>query len=206
MRLPKLIQSGEWIGLILVVWLSGSRALAGTPSDRGNASWVGTWGASMTSGPTDAPVFSDQTLRQIVHTSAGGNRIRLRFSNVFGIQPLVIGAANVAIPWLGSIIEPASNRRITFGGGSSVTISAGESLLSDPLDFKLDPLSDLAVSIYLPAATPAGTVHWVARRTSYIAPGNRTGSTVLWPTSSIVFWAFITSIEVTSANAAVAIV
>jgi lysophospholipase L1-like esterase len=180
--------------------------MAGTPSDRGPASWVGTWGASMTSGPTEAPVFHDQTLRQVVHTSAGGNRIRVRFSNAFGVQPLVIGAAHVASPLLGSVIEPASDRPLTFAGRSAATVSPADSLLSDPVDFNLDALSDVAVSIYLPVATPAGTVHWAARQTSYIAPGNRTGSTLMWPTSTIAFWAFITSIEITREETAAAIV
>ena len=37
----------------------------------------------------------DQTLRLIVHTSIGGNRVRIRVSNEFGAVPLRIGAARI---------------------------------------------------------------------------------------------------------------
>src|SRR5438046_2062851 len=61
--------------------------------------WVGTWSTSevgrpQTPPPPAAPAaaapppapymhFNNQTLRQIVHTSVGGSRMRVVFSNVF---------------------------------------------------------------------------------------------------------------------------
>ncbi len=45
--------------------------------------WVGTWAASpmLADGGYRVHVFSAVTLREIVHISAGGDRVRVRFTN-----------------------------------------------------------------------------------------------------------------------------
>ena len=54
--------------------------------DRG---WVGTWTAS--SQPASAPLpINGQTLRQIVHTSIGGDSVRIRLSNAYGGEDVVV--------------------------------------------------------------------------------------------------------------------
>src|SRR4029453_13997984 len=82
---------------------------AGTPASaqavRAPDHWVGTWATAVVARPQSAapgagpavPHFNKQTLRQIVHTSLGGDRVRVVFSNVFGTAPLPVGAANVAL-------------------------------------------------------------------------------------------------------------
>ena len=61
----------------------------------GEIHWVGTWATSPQS--TNAVTFSNQTLRMIVRVSVGGEKVRVRFSNAYGTQPLVIGAAHIAL-------------------------------------------------------------------------------------------------------------
>src|SRR5438045_3036721 len=69
-------------------------AMAGNQPDNGH--WVGTWSASPQ--PAGAPIQIDgQTVRQIVHTSLGGDRVRVRLSNAYGTDGLVIGSAHVAL-------------------------------------------------------------------------------------------------------------
>src|SRR5436190_13562019 len=75
-------------------------AQAGRAADH----WVGTWATAVVARPQGPPVpgppvlnFNRQTLRQIVHTSLGGDRVRVVLSNVFGTAPLAVGAANVAL-------------------------------------------------------------------------------------------------------------
>ena len=47
------------------------------------ARWVGTWSASPQA--VVAPIqINGQTVRQIVHTSLGGGRVRVRLSNAYG--------------------------------------------------------------------------------------------------------------------------
>ena len=84
-------------------------------------------------------VFADTTLRQTVHLTAGGPKLRVRFSNAFGSAPLPITAAAVAGPAGGragvATIEPGSTRRLTFGGRPGVVIPPGAQVVSDPVDF-----------------------------------------------------------------------
>ncbi len=74
--------------------------------------------------------FSDQTVRYIVHTSIGGDRVRVRISNTFGANPIVIGAAHVARRDRGASIVPGTDRALMFSGSPSFTIPAGGLVLS----------------------------------------------------------------------------
>ena len=191
---------------VLIFLFFGHAIFAGRPATEDARVWVGTWGASMTSGPSDTPVFKDQTLREIIHTSIGGSLVRVRFSNAFGSRPLVIGAAHIAIPLWGSIVRPHSDRTLTFDGRSTTTVPPHAAALSDPIEFTLEPLSDVAVSVYLPDATSAETGHWAAAQTSYIAPGDRTSSALMWPTSATISWFFLAGVEVMTSEETRAVV
>ena len=74
---------------------------------------VGTWGGS--ADRTSANI-SDQTVRDIVHTSVGGSGLRLRLSNAFGSQAITFGRAFVGMRDTGATIQPGTNRQVTFGG------------------------------------------------------------------------------------------
>ncbi|WP_338681001.1 SGNH/GDSL hydrolase family protein [Streptomyces acidiscabies] len=58
--------------------------------------WTGTWATAQSGLPAEGP-WTDRTLRLVVHTSAGGARVRLRFDNTFASVPVRIGAATVAL-------------------------------------------------------------------------------------------------------------
>ncbi|MFX8199474.1 SGNH/GDSL hydrolase family protein, partial [Acinetobacter baumannii] len=90
---------------------------------------------------------------QIVHTSAGGGQLRLRLSNEFGTAPVIVGPVHVALSAGGSRILPNSDRTVTFGGKATTTLYAGAPLISDPIDLPVAPLSDVAISLFLPNAT-----------------------------------------------------
>jgi len=133
-------------------------------------SWISSWTASPQAPRGVMPTsFSNRTIRQVVHLSIGGNKIRLRLSNEFGTKPVLIGAASVAMAGAGSDIASASLRPLTFGGSKSVIIPPGAPALSDPAELNVAPLSDLAVSLYLPAATDLGTVHATGLQTAYVS-------------------------------------
>ena len=82
-----------------------------------------------------APGLAGATLRQVVHTSIGGASLRVRLSNLFGDGPLAVTAVHVARSRGGSVIEVASDRRLTFAGADSVRLAPGTAATSDPLDF-----------------------------------------------------------------------
>jgi hypothetical protein len=110
-----------------------------------NEHWVGTWGTAVHGPDLGVPGlantgFSNQTLRQIVHASVGGYRVRVRFS-AFGANAVTIGSAHIALHAAGPMIVPASDRTLTFGGKPSITIPAGALVLSDPVDLDVPALS-----------------------------------------------------------------
>jgi lysophospholipase L1-like esterase len=163
------------------------------------AHWVGTWGAGA-GGPSLAAKrqpLSNQTLRLIVHTSIGGSRVRIRLSNEMGDTPLTIGAAHIALRANGADIDAATDRPLTFSGSTSITIPPGAPVLSDPVDLKLPPQSDLAVSVYLPGQVGVATVHATASQANYVSqPGNFTGAANLPTQGMIHSWPFLTEVDV----------
>ncbi|MFD7658862.1 SGNH/GDSL hydrolase family protein, partial [Actinosynnema sp. NPDC059797] len=176
-----------------------------TASSHGSLSWVATWGTSPTTVPaSDTTSFEDQTLRQVVHLSVGGNSVRVRLSNEFGAEPLVIGEARVARrAGGGSAIEPGTDRRLTFGGRASATVPAGAPLLSDPVALPVRADSDLVVSIHLPERTRGNTVHAFPYQDGWVAAGNVTGARDLTPTAVLGKWHFLTGVSVSGRGEAV---
>jgi len=120
------------------------------------------------------PTFNDQTIRMIVHTSIGGHRVRVQFSNAFSGAELTIGSAHIAVRAKGSSIVPGTDRALTFAGKPTCTIRPGVLMFSDPVDLDVAPLSDLAVSIYLPKDTGPPTNHSLGMHTAWFCKGDTT--------------------------------
>jgi lysophospholipase L1-like esterase len=192
--------------LMLAGALAAGVAHAAGPADRPAAahpaptSWVGSWGSVPTTvPPASDTVFSDQTIRQTVHLSVGGSRLRVRFSNEFGTAPLVIGEAHVGRA-AGSepsrSVAAGSDRRLTFAGQVSATVPAGAPLLSDPVRLAVPAGADLVVSLYLPQPTKATTTHAFAFQDNVVAAGNVTGSRTVTPTATFQQWWFLSGVSV----------
>ena len=159
-------------------------AIAGAASGPARAGddthWVGTWGASpqLTTGDLvgTAPGFSNQTIRQIVRISVGSSKFRVRLSNEFGAQAVLIGDAHVAISAGRAAIKPGTDRVLTFSGSPTVTIPRRAAVLSDPVDLPAPNLTSLAVSLYLPQSTGPATWHVEGKQTAYIVAGDAAGA------------------------------
>jgi lysophospholipase L1-like esterase len=171
--------------------------------DPGN--WIATWATSPQPWwdadffvPIDVPrSLRNQTVRQIARVSLGGSRVRVELSNEYGTQPLVIGAAHVALAGEGSAIVAGSDRELTFGGEASVSVPPGAPILSDPLDLEVPPLGSVAVSLYLPEITPTSTFHWEGVQTGYISgEGSFVGETDFEATETITSRIFLSEILV----------
>jgi lysophospholipase L1-like esterase len=173
-------------------------------SDAGH--WVGTWNASPQS--ASHPVeLSGQTIRQIVHVSIGGARVRVRLSNAYGAGLLHIGAARVGLRSAGASIAAGSDRALTFNGSESTTIPAGALAISDPVKLNVPDRGDLAVSIYIPGNDPASTEHSLGLQTTYISPeGDFTGADTLPTATTTQSFYFLTGVEVDAATKSRAIV
>ena len=149
--------------------------------------WVGTWASSPlldahaknAEDLLTAGTQSGATLREVVHVSIGGETLRVRFSNLYGTSPLVIGPVEIAQTLKGVAIVPGTNKAVTFNGQPSVSIPPGALVVSDPTSFKLAPLSDLTVSFFLPNPTGPVTEHQLGNATSYHITGNVVSSASL---------------------------
>src|SRR5436853_513639 len=76
-------------------------------------------------GAPPPPQFNGQTLRQIIHTTFGGDRLRVVFSNVFGTAAMSIGGAGIALRDKDSAIVAGSARPLMFSGQPTTIIPAG---------------------------------------------------------------------------------
>lgn len=126
--------------------------------------------------------FENQTIRQIVHVSAGGVRVRVRLSNEYGPGALLVGSAHLALQAKGASIVPASDRALTFGGKTSITIPLGAVIVSDPVDLVVPNNGDLAVSLYVPQNTGEATFHHNAVSLAFISGPGDFSNAVDFPT------------------------
>jgi lysophospholipase L1-like esterase len=156
----------------------------GLRHDDGGRPWIATWGASPVVGtPSPFPFLvcqagtgvSDQTVRNVVFTSVGGDRARVRLTNSFGRQPLTIGGASIAIAESGARARPGTLRPLTFAGARGVTIPAGAEALSDPVAIRVPALQDLLISVFVPGASGPATNHFFAQQDNFLStPGDFT--------------------------------
>lgn len=171
--------------------------------------WIGTWAtAPQAAMPGRGQTFHNQTIRLIVHTSAGGRRVRIKISNAFGDRPLLIGAAHVARRATGADIDQTSDRTVKFGGKRSASIPAHSMVVSDPVDLDVPPLSDLAISLFFPEPTEATTSHILALQTNYISSetGDATAAVKFPVGKTIASWPFVTGVDVAVSPRGAAIV
>lgn len=187
----------------------GQTAKAQPSSDH----WVATWAASpqaraggpprapqpgATPNPAQAASFKDQTLRMVVHTSIGGSRARVQFSNAYGTAALMIGAAHIALYIKDGAIVPGSDHALTFDGKPSFSIPPGALAVSDPLNLAVPKLGDLAISVYFPNDTGPQTMHSTGLHTTYIINGDATGVAALADIPTSRSWYFLSSVDVTA--------
>jgi lysophospholipase L1-like esterase len=190
--------------LLCIASLAPTPAAAAPPDH-----WVGTWATSPVALPNTDTKYgaAETTYREIVHISLGGDTSRIILTNEFGLDSLTISSASIALRTAGSEIDVATAHALTFGGQSSVTIPPGALVVSDQIGVKLPALSDVAVSLVVPAQPiQQVTHHGFANQTSYAAPGNGAGAKSLDSPTEITNWPFLKGIDVRASGDSAAIV
>jgi lysophospholipase L1-like esterase len=174
MRTSVVLPLRALLGLTVAIgWLS---VLA--PGDDGPQRWVTTW--TTANAASDHPtVFSNQTIREIVHTTIGGSSVRIRLSNTFGTRAIRLDAVFIGLQKMepreaglqrdGAALAPRSNHEVTFGGSRSIAIPEGAEALSDPISFSVGSEQNLAISLFTAGETGPATVHGSAFQTNYVS-------------------------------------
>jgi lysophospholipase L1-like esterase len=174
---------GAIVGLILGLTSStSSRAPSARIATRNAAvvgrargHWVASWTASPeAAGPGTAfdGGFRDQTIRNVIYTSAGGTLARVRLDNTFGTGSLLIGRAAIGVVAHGASLVPGSTMTLTFGGKGSIVVAPGRQVFSDPIHLTVRPLESLAVSVFVPQPTGPPTQHDDAKEANYVVGGD----------------------------------
>ena len=140
--------------------------------------WVGTWGtAPQLVEPRNmppAPGLSNNTLRQVVCISIGGESLQVRFSNKFSKSPVTMDAVQIAVSKGGSAIDKSTIKELKFNGMPEITMDPGTAVTSDPVSFDLEPRMEVAITISFGETSPDVTGHPGSRTTSYLLAGNHT--------------------------------
>ena len=163
-----------------------------------NKCWISAWvsGQQLTEPRNNPPVsLTDNTLRQVVYVTLGGKKLRVQFSNAYGSGPVTINAAHIAVSKGAGSIDPATDKALKFEGAPSITIPAGQEIYSDAIDFKVEPLSNLAVTIYFGETSPDVTGHPGSRTTSYIQTGNAVTATEMSSAKRTDHWYNLSGID-----------
>lgn len=143
--------------------------------------WSASWTSAMQQPVASSPAmgenwsmagFSDQTVRQEVRVSGGGNVTRIRLSNLYGTEPLRLAGATIAESAGGAAAEPGTMRSLTFRGRRPVIIPAGQVTASDATGLHVAPLESLTITLYFAAPTGPSTFHEDGLTTTYQATGD----------------------------------
>jgi len=204
-----MVGAGRIVVAMLVVVLGAGvgqgTAIAEAPARDPFGTWTGTWEAAPSGTATAHPGAS---FRNVVHLSVGGSAARVRLSNRLGSAPLRLDAVTVALREIGPDAVAGSMRVVTFAGARTVTIPAGEDLVSDPVLLAVPDAADLLVTVHTPDDSGPATYHRAAGQANYRAPsGDRAadvdGSAYTTTTTS---WYYVTGVDVLDAPAAGSVV
>lgn len=171
--------------------------------------WTAAWSTSpQRPGTGFAPNWSDQgfahqTVRQVVRLSIGGDSARVRLSNLYGSDPLVV-AGTIAVSKGGAAVRADSLRQLTVNGEPTFTIPVGAEYATDPIALRTADLEAMAITLYLAVPTGSATYHEQALATSYRSAGDRQADVdgaVFTETSQS--WYYLSGLDVTGGSARV---
>lgn len=165
--------------------------------------WVGTWGCAPYAAANNtppSPYLQNNTLRQIVRVSIGGDTLRLKLSNITSSTSTIINAVSIAelSEIGGSAIDSSTLKMLMFNGSESVVMNAYSEAISDPLAYNLSSGTQLAVSIFYGEIKNAAdmTHHYGSRTNSYLLAGNQAKSVSFSGAIPVERWYTVNTIEV----------
>ncbi len=151
-----------------------------------NENWISAWSTSMVDVTIQdlgekvekigVPV-AYASARTAIEPTMSGNKIRLVYSNEYGVSRLKITACTIAVTDEKdtSVIDTDTITEVTFGGKKGVTIPAGERVTSDPVEFNVTAGKHITVNTFCRNVNVMKTVGLIGGD-SYVTIGNATKS------------------------------
>ncbi|MFJ6832118.1 SGNH/GDSL hydrolase family protein [Streptomyces sp. NPDC091209] len=186
--------------------VAGGRTSHGAAAPASTGTWVGAWSASPAGAEpgTEQRGLAGRSVRNVVHTAAGGTSARVTLSNLYGQQPLVVTHATIAVAATANNAAATADtmRRLTFGGATAVVVPSGGQVMSDAVRVRIPHGVDVLVTTYSPTPSGPVTYHPRARQISYVADGDRTEDVSAAPyTEQSPYWRYLTALDVLSDEA-----
>ena len=180
--------------------LTSALALLAVAGLQAQTKWTATWATAIEAplAESDMPKTSmtGTTLRQVIHVSIGGEKLRLQLSNEKSVEPVEIKSVYIADTDGGKAIDAKTAKYLTFNGKRSVTIEPGKAVYSDVAQYKLKPLQRLSVTISYGQTPKKATTHRGSRTTSYLAAGEVAPTADFAEVETFEHWYSIAALEV----------
>jgi lysophospholipase L1-like esterase len=171
--------------------------------------WVGTWSTAPyfvdANNNAPDPGLKNNSFRQIVRVSIGGDVLRFHFTNLFCKNAVTLKSVGIAVSKGGSSIDAATSKILKFSEKEEVTISANMDTVSDPVSFHLEPGMKVAITICFAEAGPEIGGHAASRTTSYLLPGNQSVTADFSNAITTDHWFVISGIDVIAPKSTAAI-
>ncbi|WP_432055156.1 SGNH/GDSL hydrolase family protein [Streptomyces sp. bgisy022] len=185
--------------------LAGGRAPHNPAAPASTGTWVASWATAPVGGEpgTETTGLAGRSVRNVVHTSAGGTSARVTLSNLYGQSPLTVTHASIAVaagPGRAAAVA-GTLRPLTFTGSRSVVVPAGAQVTSDAVRVTVPRDGDVLITTYSPTPSGPVTYHPRARQISYVAEGQHTADTTGAPyTTRTGYWRYVTALDVLSSE------
>lgn len=194
----------------LLAALTAALTIAGctgvAPRTPASADWLAAWGSAQLpqAAAANAAPLRDVSLRQVVRTTVAGSSLRVRISNLFGREPLVLGAAGVALLQPGTeggrpLLRPETLQPLNFGGRPGLSLAPGAEAWSDRVALLLPRVADVAVQVHIVSAPTQATAHPGSRISNWALPGNHAQKAVWADATARDGWWHLTAVDVAGA-------
>jgi lysophospholipase L1-like esterase len=195
--------------LILLLVLFGKEHINANDTADKTTNWFGTWATAPQlvepSNMPPAPGITNNTIRQLVRVSIGGECLKLKFSNEFGSSPVNMKKVQIAVSKGDGLIDTCTIKELKFDGKPEVTINPGIAISSDEILFHLKQRMDVAISIYFGETSKDLTGHPGSRTTSYIFVGDKVSSCDTSGVARTDHWYIISGIDVKAPKSAASV-
>ncbi len=161
-----LVAAGGW-----AFWSSvGQKSRQAIPA-AATGRWRPAWALSLAhAGDLDG---TDRTCRFIARAGQGGTQVRLRLVNYPATGPVSFSRITVGVRTHALDVDPASLREVTVAGKADTVLTAGATVLTDPVGLDVRTGDDLAISIAIRSGTSAPWHYWTSQIGACTGP--RTG-------------------------------